>query len=194
MSQKNNKRFVLLLGLTVCGAFLSMWFATGVGEGRYRLQDSLSLFSSTSSLSSTEYTILFKIRLPRVVLSFLVGGGLAVCGAALQGIFQNPLVDPYVLGVSSGAALGAVIAILSGVYLGLLTVPLFAFLFATLTSFLVLRLSVVGKKIPLEVLLLAGIAVVFSSRLSSPWECSSPGRISIRWFSGPWEGSGAGGG
>ena len=150
----------MLLGLTVCGAFLSMWFATGVGEGRYRLQDSLSLFSSTS-LSSTEYTILFKIRLPRVVLSFLVGGGLAVCGAALQGIFQNPLVDPYVLGVSSGAALGAVIAILSGVYLGLLTVPLFAFLFATLTSFLVLRLSVVGKKIPLEVLLLAGIAVGF---------------------------------
>lgn len=141
-------------------AFCSIWFAIGVGEGRYRLQDSLA-FLTPSRFSAIERTILFEIRFPRVVLAYLVGGGLSVCGAVLQGVFQNPLVDPYVLGVSSGAALGAVIAILSGVYFGLLTVPLFAFCFAALTALLVFRLSLVGKKMPLEVLLLAGIAVGF---------------------------------
>lgn len=124
------------------------------------MRDSLVLWSF-SHLSQSEKIILFQIRLPRIILSLLVGGGLAICGAVLQGIFQNPLVDPYVLGVSSGAALGAVVAILSGVYFGIFTTPLFALIFASLTAFLVFRLSMVGKKIPLEVLLLAGIAVGF---------------------------------
>lgn len=157
----NKKRRVILISLLVlAGACLSLWFAEGVGEGRYRLDDSMALFSP-SRLTLTERTVLLKIRLPRVVLSFMVGGGLSLCGAVLQGVFQNPLVDPYVLGVSSGAALGAVIAILSRIYFGLFTVPLFAFLVAMLTTFLVFRLSLVGKKIPLEVLLLAGIAMGF---------------------------------
>ncbi|MGQ9472766.1 MAG: FecCD family ABC transporter permease [Candidatus Caldatribacteriaceae bacterium] len=146
--------------MTILGIFFSIWFAEGVGEGRYRLRDSLSLWSF-SHLSQSEKIILFQIRLPRIILSFLVGGELAICGAALQGIFQNTLVDPYVLGVSSGAALGAVVAILSGVYFGIFTIPLFAFIFASLTTFFVFRLSMVGKKIPLEILLLAGIAVGF---------------------------------
>lgn len=160
MSRRQNKSITLISLLVLAGAFLGIWFAEGVGEGHYRLGDSMALFSP-SLLSSTERTILLKIRLPRVVLSFMVGGGLSVCGAVLQGIFQNPLVDPYVLGVSSGAALGAVIAILGHIYFGLFTVPLFAFLVAMLTTFLVFRLSLVGKKIPLEVLLLAGIAMGF---------------------------------
>ncbi len=79
----------------------------------------------------------------------------------MQGIFQNPLVDPYVLGISSGAALGAVIAILSGVYLGFFTVPLFAFSMALFSAFLVFYLGKIGKRFPLEVLLLAGIGVGF---------------------------------
>ncbi|MGC8777663.1 MAG: FecCD family ABC transporter permease [Candidatus Caldatribacteriaceae bacterium] len=162
MSGRKRKKISILwiFTLAFAGALLSIWFATGVGEGRYRFADSLSSFFP-SRLSSTERTILFQIRLPRIVLSFLVGGGLATCGAVLQGIFQNPLVDPYVLGVSSGAALGAVVAILSGIYFGLFTVPLFAFLFAALTALLVFRLSLVGKKMPLEVLLLSGIAMGF---------------------------------
>ncbi|MEN3186842.1 MAG: iron ABC transporter permease [Atribacterota bacterium] len=160
MNHRQSKRALALFSLILAGIFLSIWFAAGVGEGRYRLLDSMALFSP-SRLSATEKTILLRVRLPRVVLSFMVGGGLAMCGAVLQGIFQNPLVDPYVLGVSSGAALGAVIAILSHVYFGLFTVPLFAFLVAMLTAFLVFRLSLLGKKMPLEVLLLAGIAMGF---------------------------------
>lgn len=137
-----------------------MLFAQGVGQGSYHFRDSLALFRPFS-LAPSERTILFAIRLPRVLLSFLVGGGLSLGGAVLQGVFQNPLVDPYILGVSSGAAFGAVVAILSGIYFGLFTVPLCAFLSALGTVFFVFRLARVGRKMPLEVLLLAGLAVGF---------------------------------
>jgi iron complex transport system permease protein len=151
-------------GLTYLGFLAlvlgSVFLAQGVGGGRYQLSHSLSLFFP-SDLSPSEKIILFEIRLPRIVLSFLVGGSLSLGGAVLQGIFQNPLVDPYVLGISSGAALGAVIAILSGVYLGFFTVPLFAFSMALFSAFLVFYLGKIGKRFPLEVLLLAGIGVGF---------------------------------
>ncbi len=150
---------LLVLGFLVVSG-VSIVFAQGVGQGRYAFRDSLALFRA-SSLPPGEKTILFAIRLPRVLLSFLVGGGLSLSGAVLQGIFRNPLVDPYILGVSSGAAFGAVVAILSGIYFGLFTVPIFAFCSALGTVFFVFRLARVGKRIPLEVLLLAGLAVGF---------------------------------
>jgi iron complex transport system permease protein len=65
----------------------------------------------TSSLSATEESILWEIRMPRVVLAALVGGMLALAGATYQGVFRNPLVDPYLLGVAAGAGLGATLAI-----------------------------------------------------------------------------------
>lgn len=137
-----------------------MLFAQGVGQGSYHFRDSLALFRPFS-LAPSERTILFAIRLPRILLSFLVGGGLSLGGAVLQGVFQNPLVDPYILGVSSGAAFGAVVAILSGIYFGPFTVPSCAFLSALGTVFFVFRLARVGRRMPLEVLLLAGLAVGF---------------------------------
>jgi len=159
---KRRKRFrkpFLLFGfIALCG--VSLFVAQGVGQGRYALSDSLALFYP-EGLSPSERTILFAIRLPRVVLALLVGGGLALSGTVLQGLFQNPLVDPYILGVSSGAAFGAVVAILTRVYFGLFTVPLFAFLSALGTAVLVFRLARVGRRIPLETLLLAGLAVGF---------------------------------
>jgi iron complex transport system permease protein len=159
---KRRKRFrksLLLFGfIALCG--VSLFFAQGVGQGRYALSDSLALFHP-AGLPLSERTILFAIRLPRVVLALLVGGGLALSGTVLQGLFQNPLVDPYILGVSSGAAFGAVVAILTRVYFGLFTVPLFAFLSALGTAILVFRLARVGRRIPLETLLLAGLAVGF---------------------------------
>ena len=65
----------------------------------------------TSSLSATEESILWEIRMPRVVLAALVGGMLSLAGATYQGVFRNPLVDPYLLGVAAGAGLGATLAI-----------------------------------------------------------------------------------
>lgn len=160
MKRGKRKKIIFLLASFVAFLGLSVFFAQGVGRGQYSVCDSLALFGPRG-LSPTERTILFAIRLPRILLSALVGGGLALSGTVLQGLFQNPLVDPYVLGVSSGAAFGAVVAMVSHVYFGLFTVPLCAFLSALGTAFLVFRLAQVGRRMPLEVLLLSGLAVGF---------------------------------
>lgn len=99
------------------------------------------------------------LRLPRVLLAFLVGGSLAVTGASLQALVRNPLADPYLLGISGGAGLGAVIAMSAGLG-GALAVPLAAFVGALVAVVLVYRLSAVGGR-PLDtnVLLLAGVVI-----------------------------------
>ncbi|MCC6446170.1 MAG: iron chelate uptake ABC transporter family permease subunit [Armatimonadetes bacterium] len=106
--------------------------------------------------------IIFHTRLPRIVLSALVGAALSLSGACLQGIFKNAMADPYILGLSSGGALGAAVAISFGLeitLLGLNTVPLFALLGALLTALAVLKLGQSGGKVRTETLLLSGIAV-----------------------------------
>jgi iron complex transport system permease protein len=107
-------------------------------------------------------TIITTIRFPRVVLAVLVGAGLALAGATFQGLFRNPMADPFVIGVSSGAALGAVSGILlqSVFHIDIrYAIPAFAFIFALLTILLVYNLARVGGKVPVMTLLLAGIAV-----------------------------------
>jgi len=115
--------------------------------------------------------ILLYIRLPRVILAAVVGACLSAAGAVFQGIFRNPMADPYVLGVSSGAALGAILAILTGVNLffsGFTAVTLFAFAGGILSITLVYYMAKVGKAVPVMTLLLAGIAVsAFLSALVS---------------------------
>ncbi len=108
------------------------------------------------------------LRAPRVVLAFLVGGSLGVCGAALQAMIRNPLAEPYLLGLSSGAGLGAVIAIASEAA-GPWSVPLAAFLGALATVALVYRLSLVsGRRLDPHVLLLSGVVVgAFAGALMS---------------------------
>jgi iron complex transport system permease protein len=112
--------------------------------------------------------IVRELRAPRVVLAFLVGGSLAVSGAALQAMIRNPLAEPYLLGLSSGAGLGAVIAIASEAA-SPWAVPLAAFLGALATVALVYRLSVVsGRRLDPHVLLLAGVVVgAFAGALMS---------------------------
>jgi len=107
--------------------------------------------------------VFFTIRLPRVVLGALIGSGLGVAGAAMQGIFRNPLVDPGLLGISSGAGLGAAAAIVLGVKLGLGNVswllPIFAFGAASLAMQLVIRIARSDGRTGTATLLLAGVAV-----------------------------------
>ncbi|HEY7399560.1 MAG TPA: iron ABC transporter permease [Actinomycetota bacterium] len=118
---------------------------------------------------STE-VILFQLRLPRVLLAAVVGLGLGVSGALFQGLFRNPLADPAIIGVSSGAALGAVAVIVLGgsAAFGGLGVSFAAFVGALLTAFLVYRLARIGPTVHVATLLLAGIAVaaVISSAMS----------------------------
>lgn len=106
--------------------------------------------------------ILLDIRLPRVALAALVGGALAVAGSAYQGLFRNPLADPYLLGIASGAGLGAVIAFvapLPDALYGIGIVQLMAFATASLTAALVYLFARVGRTTPTSTLLLAGVAI-----------------------------------
>jgi iron complex transport system permease protein len=112
--------------------------------------------------------IVREVRAPRVVLAFLVGGSLAVCGAALQAMIRNPLAEPYLLGLSSGAGLGAVLAIASRAA-NPWAVPLAAFIGALAAVALVYRLSLVsGRRLDPHVLLLSGVVVgAFAGALMS---------------------------
>ncbi|MDI3535191.1 MAG: cobalamin transport system permease protein [Thermosediminibacterales bacterium] len=164
--------FILFLLLTG-----SMVLATGIGAVRINPVEILKIFFSRIPLLSSiivhdwpqaDETIIWLIRLPRVVLAALVGASLAVAGAVFQGLFRNPMADPYIIGVSSGASLGAAVAIVFSVdinILGLSAVPLLAFIGALLTLIVVYRLSKVGGNVAVLTLLLAGIAV--SSLLSA---------------------------
>jgi iron complex transport system permease protein len=116
----------------------------------------------TDQESATYATILWRIRFPRVVLGIIVGMALAIAGCVFQGILRNPLADPYILGVSSGAALGAAAAIvagLSGLFLGQICIPLCAFGGALVSMFLVYSIARVGPTLPPNRLLLSGIIV-----------------------------------
>lgn len=116
-------------------------------------------------------TILFKLRLPRAVLLMLVGAALAGSGATYQGLFRNPLADPFLIGVASGAGLGAVVAMTIHwpfTTLGLLAVPLGAFAGALIAVLLVTQMARVGNSIPTTNLILAGVAVsAFASAITS---------------------------
>lgn len=124
-------------------------------------------FSSAEASDPAGSAILLQIRLPRVVLAGLVGAGLAMAGAALQGLFRNPLADPGLIGVTSGAAVGAITSIVLG---GVLfagaseavrqyATPIAAILGAALTTALVFRFGRVSGALSVATLLLAGVAI-----------------------------------
>lgn len=105
-------------------------------------------------------TILMDVRLPRVLLVALVGGALALCGAVMQATFKNPLADPGLLGVSAGGALGAVLAIYTGLSAqAVWALPLLAFVGAMLATFTVLGVANLGGQATTTSLLLTGVAI-----------------------------------
>jgi iron complex transport system permease protein len=112
--------------------------------------------------SDVEIEIVRNLRLPQVILAILVGAALAQSGAAMQGFFQNPMADPFVIGVSSGAALGATIAVYMSLDIwvfGINAVAGFAFVGAVVVTFTVYALSARGGRVPVTTVLLTGIAV-----------------------------------
>jgi iron complex transport system permease protein len=143
-----------------------------------------------ASSSDTFRTILWDIRLPRTALIALVGAALAGSGAAYQGLFRNPLADPYLIGVASGAGLGAIIAMsIKWPYttLGLLAVPLAAFITSLLTVYLVYTIAHIGGSVPTTNLILAGVAVSsFAVSLTSFLMLRSTGEVrrAIGWLLG----------
>jgi iron complex transport system permease protein len=113
-------------------------------------------------ISDVEQEILISIRLPRVIVAVLMGMALGASGAVLQGILKNPLADPYILGISSGAALSATLGFISGVYiLGKFSIPFTAFIGASLISTIVGIFGWKAGKLLPERLLLAGVGLSF---------------------------------
>ncbi len=134
--------------------------------------------------------IVLSLRLPRTVLMALTGAALGSSGAAYQGLFRNPLADPYLIGVASGAGLGAVIAMSIQwpySFWGLMAVPFSAFLAAMLTVFSVYLLARVGRTVPTTNLILAGVAFSsFATALTSYLMLRSTGEVrrALGWIMG----------
>lgn len=139
-------RLGLLIAAGVVLLLASVAVAITIGPADIRVGDVWSVVASHLGWGSSELTpirdgIVWELRLPRTLLAAVCGAGLAVCGAVMQSLLRNPLADPFVLGVSSGASTGAVIVVVLGVGGGLVSVSAGAFLGAVLSFGLVLLLS-----------------------------------------------------
>jgi iron complex transport system permease protein len=152
----------LVLALLIAILLLAILMSSSVGYIRVPLGDLVSALLRQHPLTETQHEILFGIRLPRVIASAVVGGALALSGLMFQGLFRNPLADPYIIGASGGAVLGACLGI---VFLGQMTLfgfsatALLAFLGAVLTMILVYSLARSGGRTSGITLLLAGFAI-----------------------------------
>lgn len=146
---------LLFMLLSVVGISLS------VGEFSIPLK---KLALALSDRGSIEYGVLSYIRIPRTFLGFAVGGSLSLAGAILQGIYRNPLVEPYTLGISGGASLGITFVIVTGLHLlNVLLMPFAGFIGAFLTIFLVYTLGMKKGKISVTRMLLIGVMISFIS-------------------------------
>jgi len=154
------KNYSILLILLACLAF-AVVMAVGFGAVRIPAREFADVLFGKQTENSG---ILLQIRLPRVLLCLIIGAGLAAVGAVMQGIFKNPLVDSYTLGMSSGAALGAVISIVTGIGFSIgdiSTTGVFAFIGAVVTLFFVYNLARNKNAVAVNSLLLAGVAVSY---------------------------------
>jgi iron complex transport system permease protein len=167
-------RLYSILGLLVL-LLVVIAIATSIGSVQIPLSTTFSILADrlpfvniAQTWQNAIATIILDIRLPRVILAGLVGAALATAGATYQGLFRNPLADPYLIGVAQGASLGAVIGFLLPVtwnIAGFGLIPLLAFIGALLATVTVYLLARVGKTLPVTTLILAGVAL--SALLSS---------------------------
>jgi iron complex transport system permease protein len=172
---KRSKRWKLTLTLLVIGLFLTAFVALNIGFEYISFSEILSILGkqipfinssidpgSLSPKFESYESIILQIRLPRIIGGIIIGAALAASGVLYQGVFKNPMADPYVLGVSAGASVGAGLGILFGSGLSLLgfpIVPTTAFIAALATIFIVYNISRVGTRVPEMTLLLSGIAI-----------------------------------
>lgn len=168
LAVKWHTRFITM-GLLLAGLLLLAAFATTIGSVSVPFSstlgiilDKLPFIHIDHTWSDPVETIITQIRLPRVVLAGAVGIALSVAGATYQGLFRNPLADPYLIGVAQGAALGAAIGFILPITfhnVAFSIIPVFAALGAILTVLVVYSIAKVGSSIPVTTLILGGVAV-----------------------------------
>jgi len=171
MITKNNTKIIILYTLIL---FTIIIFASTIGVADIKFNDTLKIISSKipfikqfvniDQMKASSILIVLNIRLPRIILAAIVGVALATSGVVFQAIFKNPMADPYILGISSGAAFGATLVIISGIsfsFLGLSMISMGAFIGAMGTTFLVYNIARLNNRTPVITLLLSGIAISF---------------------------------
>jgi iron complex transport system permease protein len=169
---KRSKQWKLTLTLLIISLVVTVIVCLNVGYAPISFSEILNILGkqipflgdsiSSSAFSTTNQAIILQIRLPRVLAAVLIGAGLSSAGVLYQGLFKNPMADPYVLGVSAGASVGAAIAIVFGAglsFIGMPLVPTTAFVAALATVLVVYNISRVGSRVSDMTLLLSGIAV-----------------------------------
>ena len=150
----------ILAGLFVL-LITSVLLSLSVGEMKLGISDVFRIIGQGNE--SMEYTILARIRFPRILLGIAVGGALSLSGVLLQGVYRNPLVEPYTLGISGGASLGVAFAIVFGLHqlIGSFVLPLSGFTGAFLIIFLVYSISSRNGRINIQSMLLTGVMISF---------------------------------
>ena len=191
--KKTARPYLILAVLLVLALLVSVMAGSVFVSPAQFWQSIVAMFNGTSAPldpSGVVGTILFKLRLPRAILLMLVGAALAGSGANYQGLFRNPLADPFLIGVASGAGLGAVVAMtIQWPYstTTLLAVPIGAFVGALAAVLIVTQLARVGNSVPTTNLILAGVAVSsFASAVTSLLMINSTGemRRALVWLLG----------
>ena len=149
----------IVLGFLSVLLMVMVGLGLSVGSVSIPLDHVIDAMTGSSSVSETERTILFDIRLPRVLLAIMVGAGLSVAGVVFQALLRNPLAEPYILGISSGGTVGAILAI--GLSLGAshITTPLASFIGSAAVMFLVYTIAHRRGQLDTNTLLLAGVMI-----------------------------------
>lgn len=159
MRSKYLKWSISLIVLSIL-LIATILLALSIGEINFSLSEIIDILSKKTGI---EYTIISKIRFPRIILGLSVGGALSLSGVILQGIYRNPLVEPYTMGISGGAALGVAITIVFGLNLliGSFIIPFSGFIGAVTTVFLVYFLSIRQSHFNITRMLLIGVMISF---------------------------------
>lgn len=169
MSTQNKNKTLAILSIPL--VFFIISIGTSIGSSNIHILDTMSIILNKvinlplrEGIDPKDISIIWSLRLPRVLLAFMVGGCLAVSGSVVQSILKNELASPYTLGVSSGASLGAGLVIVLGIsipFLGQLTLPLIGFLCGLITVYgVIVFSSKIDKTMANNTIILAGM--VFS--------------------------------
>lgn len=185
---KNFKKGALLILLPIILLCVSLIIGSsqniGFGELFYHIALELGISKDDLAIQGSLPTILWQVRLPRIILTFLVGASLASSGGVLQAVFRNPIVDPFTLGISSGSAFGAALAMLFPV----IAVNTSAFIFGVIAVAITYLVSYAGAKTSIVSMVLAGMIVsgVFTALLTVLQYLSDPYKLQaiIQWTMG----------
>ena len=185
-------RWRAIITYLLTGLLLTLLISISIGPVYIPPSEILGIFAHelgfNAAFSEAHMKILLQVRLPRAILGALVGAALSLAGVIVQGLFRNQLADPYVLGVSSGAALGAALSLtFLPAFIGVYTTPLAAFIGGLAAIFLVYNIVKLCGRFTANALLLAGIAVayLFSAILSAViWISSRDSQGILLWIMG----------